>query len=389
MSSKHEPIVNIPRENGLNRLYVPLPPDFAERHSLALDDPDRAACKAIMERAREAFHPYKLEYEYCDWYTLYKVGRRCASSYSDATKRVFIAGDACHTHTPKGGQGMNTSIQDAHNLGWKLSGVLSGQLRPEVLATYESERRPIGKKLVDIDEQLSKGLSDAADDREALMKVYGELRRFSDGRAVVYGSSMAVAEQSLQSSLCRCEGTGWGLKVGTRMPNHNVRAQATSWLAQTVDLAQSDGRWRLMVYGGDITLESQLARVNALGASIERQGGLANRYKALSSGKSWLEVVLIHASSLNETSLNMFHEAYRPSDEKHGGMSRLQIWADAPAPLQKSKDALGEAHRALGIDSHVGAMALVRPDTFVGWKGGLDEVGALEGYCAGMFAVQL
>jgi 2-polyprenyl-6-methoxyphenol hydroxylase-like FAD-dependent oxidoreductase len=62
--------------------------------------------------------------------------------------RVFLAGDAAHCHSPAGGMGMNTGIQDAANLGWKLAGVLSGQLAEDVLDTYHSERHPVGKTVL-------------------------------------------------------------------------------------------------------------------------------------------------------------------------------------------------------------------------------------------------
>ena len=126
----------------------------------------------------------------------------------------------------------------------------------------------MGKKLVGLDETISAGFSYAAEDLEARMEVFEELRKLSDGRAVIYGPSMAVAQRSLQSSLCRCSGTAWGLKIGTRTPNHYVCAQATSWVSQTIELMRSDGRWRLVVYGGDVSDNAQLDRVNALGASV-------------------------------------------------------------------------------------------------------------------------
>ena len=55
---------------------------------------------------------------------------------------MFLAGDAAHIHSPAGGQGMNTGIQDAHNLGWKLAAVANGA-SPALLDSYEAERRPV------------------------------------------------------------------------------------------------------------------------------------------------------------------------------------------------------------------------------------------------------
>ena len=73
--------------------------------------------------------------------------------------RVFIAGDACHTHSAKAGQGMNVSMADTWNLGWKLAGVLRGTASPELLHTYSDERQKIAQQLIDFDREFSKMFS--------------------------------------------------------------------------------------------------------------------------------------------------------------------------------------------------------------------------------------
>ncbi|TLD34319.1 hypothetical protein PspLS_00888 [Pyricularia sp. CBS 133598] len=80
------------------------------------------------------------------WMTNFRIHCRCASRYRDG--RLFIAGDAAHIHSPVGGQGMNAALQDAINLGWKLSAVLRGAAHESLLDTYEEERRPIGLDLL-------------------------------------------------------------------------------------------------------------------------------------------------------------------------------------------------------------------------------------------------
>jgi hypothetical protein len=70
---------------------------------------------------------------------------------------VFIAGDAAHVHPPTGAQGLNTSIQDVYNLGWKLAGVLRGEASDKLLATYEAERRPVATEMLDIAGGLTRG----------------------------------------------------------------------------------------------------------------------------------------------------------------------------------------------------------------------------------------
>jgi 2-polyprenyl-6-methoxyphenol hydroxylase-like FAD-dependent oxidoreductase len=86
----------------------------------------------------------------------YRVQQRIADRLS--ASNVFLAGDAAHTHSPAGGQGMNTGIQDAGNLAWKLHAVLSGRAAPSLLETYSAERRPVAERLVAFTGQLM-GLS--------------------------------------------------------------------------------------------------------------------------------------------------------------------------------------------------------------------------------------
>jgi 2-polyprenyl-6-methoxyphenol hydroxylase-like FAD-dependent oxidoreductase len=79
------------------------------------------------------------------WSSLWRANIRLAGHYRRG--RVLLAGDAAHVHTPAGGQGMNTAIQDAHNLGWKLAAVANGA-SPALLDTYEAERRPVAAGVI-------------------------------------------------------------------------------------------------------------------------------------------------------------------------------------------------------------------------------------------------
>ncbi len=90
------------------------------------------------------------------WLSRWGANLRLASQYR--VGRVFIAGDAAHTHSPAGGQGMNTGIQDAFNLGWKLAFVLKGESKPELLDTFNQERHPIGEQVLKVSDILLRSL---------------------------------------------------------------------------------------------------------------------------------------------------------------------------------------------------------------------------------------
>ncbi|MDB5497180.1 MAG: FAD-binding monooxygenase, PheA/TfdB family [Phenylobacterium sp.] len=88
------------------------------------------------------------------WLSIFTPSLRLAEAYQRG--RVFIAGDAAHVHPPTGAQGLNTSVQDAYNLGWKLALVLQGVASDALLATYESERRPIAEAVLDISSAIAR-----------------------------------------------------------------------------------------------------------------------------------------------------------------------------------------------------------------------------------------
>src|SRR4029079_8681543 len=139
ISSAHGNILIIPREGGyLVRFYVAL-------------DQESATLEQLVETANRILHPYTLEVRDVAWWSVYRIGQRLCERFDDSpdSPRVFIAGDACHTHSAKAGQGMNVSMADAWTLGWKLAAVLEGTARPELLRTYSDERQAVAQGLID------------------------------------------------------------------------------------------------------------------------------------------------------------------------------------------------------------------------------------------------
>jgi 2-polyprenyl-6-methoxyphenol hydroxylase-like FAD-dependent oxidoreductase len=87
-----------------------------------------------------------LSFTACHWFSTYRIHHRCTERFRD--RRCFLLGDAAHIHSPMGGQGMNTGLQDAYNLAWKLGLVVSNRADDTLLDTYEAERRPFAQKLL-------------------------------------------------------------------------------------------------------------------------------------------------------------------------------------------------------------------------------------------------
>jgi len=87
-----------------------------------------------------------LAFKACSWFSTYRIAHRAAEKFRD--KRCFLLGDAAHIHSPMGGQGMNTGLQDAYNLAWKLALVVKGQANESLLDSYDAERLPVAQRLL-------------------------------------------------------------------------------------------------------------------------------------------------------------------------------------------------------------------------------------------------
>lgn len=88
----------------------------------------------------------ELTFHSCSWFSTYRIHHRRATRFRD--RRCFLLGDAAHIHSPVGAQGMNTGLQDAYNLAWKLALVVSGGARAALLDSYEDERIPVAERLL-------------------------------------------------------------------------------------------------------------------------------------------------------------------------------------------------------------------------------------------------
>ena len=258
-SKDHGAVMTIPREGGyLCRFYVEL--DLLDKDKRASDV--KMTEKDLIAKAQKIFHPYTLDVKEVAWWSIYEVGQRIAERFDnrpvgsseDIIPRGFVAGDACHTHSPKGGWGLNTSLPDTFNLGWKLASVLQRKSDPKLLHTYETERRKVAQQLIDADRELSKLVAtrpDAGDDSKQAKvdtaKIEAFMKRqsgFVSGTAIEYFPSYICTGQQHQELAS-------GFKIGQRF--HSVEAQRTAdgRIEHLGHLVKADGRWRLFIFGGE------------------------------------------------------------------------------------------------------------------------------------------
>ena len=125
------------------RLVGIVPEELRGRDDLTLDE----VMPSILQEAGSG-----LTLRSCSWFSTYRIHHRRAQRFR--AERCFLLGDAAHIHSPVGAQGMNTGLQDAYNLGWKLALVVSGQADARLLDSYEDERIPVAEALLNTTDRL-------------------------------------------------------------------------------------------------------------------------------------------------------------------------------------------------------------------------------------------
>jgi 2-polyprenyl-6-methoxyphenol hydroxylase-like FAD-dependent oxidoreductase len=145
-----------------------------------------------------------LSFRGCSWFSTYRIHHRRAERFRDG--RCFLLGDAAHIHSPVGAQGMNTGLQDAYNLAWKLALVVSGKAGAELLDSYESERIPVARRLLSTtDRAFSLVLSDNPLARflrtRLLPKLLAIAMRFTRMRRLAFRTISQIGIQYRQSPL--------------------------------------------------------------------------------------------------------------------------------------------------------------------------------------------
>ena len=242
-------ILLIPREGGqLFRMYVDLgelpPADNGAVRSTTIEQ--------IIQKANDILAPYTLNVKNVAWHSVYEVAHRLTDRFDDVphhqigtrSPRIFIAGDACHTHSAKAGQGMNVSMQDGFNLAWKLAHVLDGRSPESLLGTYSAERQVIARDLIDFDKKWSSLMATRPEDLQdpsQLEDFYTRTAEFPAGFMTQYAPSMLTGEAT-HAALAS------GFPIGKRFKSAPVVRVADANPMQLGHHHRADGRWRIYAF---------------------------------------------------------------------------------------------------------------------------------------------
>ncbi|PYI31891.1 hypothetical protein BP00DRAFT_474061 [Aspergillus indologenus CBS 114.80] len=381
--SRHGTVFVIPRERNasgeyLTRLYVRMPCDlcgFEYAIECGLSLRDRTNSNAILEQACRVFGPFHLGLRGAvEWWSCYQISQRILNQYivsdADDIGRIFLAGDACHTHSPMAR--MNVSMMDAYNLGWKLAysimGLTSVSLdslqQDEVLKTYHCERFPVAQQLIEFDRQYAAKFAAAKEmslcqDRSTsgVNDILGCRRRinaFSSGCSIEYSESILTrkAGQAVSfSGSCLL-----ALTPGTRLPNVRLKRYADGDYCDLHDEMFSNGRFRVLCLASSDFLSSDGVSARAL---------------------HWIgEALLPHFPGDVIEQFVIYPSEQCPRD-----------WSCLPSSVKCHSEmrlydgsAVHNAYELFGVDIHHGALVILRPDGHIGMVASLEGHAVLDDY---------
>jgi phenol 2-monooxygenase (NADPH) len=358
----------IPREGGyLVRLYIEL--DKLNENERITER--NITIERLIAAAQRILRPYKLEVNEVAWWSFYDIGQRLCEKFDDVPEAeaatrlpcVFIAGDACHTHSPKAGQGMNVSMQDGFNLGWKLASVLLGRCSPLLLHTYSAERQTIAKELIDFDRKFAQMFSappKTADDPDAegvdpaeFQRYFVQQARFTAGTATRYKPSLITGEPVSQH-------LAQGLVIGMRFHSAPVIRLADAKPVHLGHAVKADGRWRLFAFAGSDDRGVSSSRVRALCTFLadSPQSPVRKYTPAGEDIDSVIDVRAIFQQGHRELAIETMPAFLLPRKGRHG----LRDYEKMFCPDLKGGNDIFEMR---GIDRQNGCIVVVRPDQYI------------------------
>ena len=381
-SAKEGNVLILPREGGyVFRMYVELdklrPDEKAAHRKLTQDDMIAAANRIIS--------PYSLDVKEVVWWSIYDIGHSITDRFDDVLEgeernpRVFTAGDACHTHSPKAGQGMNVSMQDTFNLGWKLVHVLQGRADAALLRSYSKERLTEAKRLVETDHAWSRIMSAPTTQAERdgteeprIIRQFKENLEFTGGTAVKYDTSYLFAA-SMYQDLAK------GEEIGRRFHSAPVVRLSDAKQMQLGHVAEADARWRIYAFARRVDSSNAGSAIHKLSNWLETNTN-SPIVKHTRKGED-IDAVIDLRAVFQQTFEQLAYEHMPSLLKPKTGKLGLQDYEKVFCVDHKG---LGDIFDMRGINRDKGCMIVVRPDQYVANVLPLDGFDELSAYFSGV-----
>ncbi len=351
----------IPREGGyLVRLYI----ELGELSSGERASEKNITAEMLVKKVKEILAPYSFECLQIPWFSGYEVGQRLCNHFDNAKSNslvggfpnIFITGDACHTHSPKAGQGMNVSMADSFNLGWKLAAVLKGQSSEKILTTYTKERQTIAKELIDFDRDMAKLFSSKNlkhKEKNQFQTYFQKFGRYTAGVETCYDKSTLVLSGEHQSLAV-------GMKIGMRFHSAPVVRLADAKRIQIGHICEADGRWRLFAFAEKNDFGQDRGAISNLVEFLYGDSkSPIQKYTAKGDDcDATVDFRVVFQQRHNEMDISKLPSHLLPKKGRFGLVDYEKIFC--------SDHKIGpNIFDARGIDRHSGALIIVRPDQYV------------------------
>ncbi|RMH45694.1 MAG: 3-hydroxybenzoate 4-monooxygenase [Alphaproteobacteria bacterium] len=377
-------ILILPREGGyLFRMYVELdklnPDERVTSRKFAPGD--------MIAAANRIMRPYSIDVKQIVWWSVYEIAHRMTDRFDNLppgdtgarNPRVFLAGDACHTHSPKAGQGMNVSMQDSFNLGWKLVHVLLGRADPALLRTYSAERMAEARRLIDTDQEWARIMSAPPEDSELrsgqeprFMRQFKENLEFTSGLAVKYA-------QSRLTGAPRHQALATGFEIGRRFHSAPVVRVADAMRMQLGHVAEADARWRIYAFAGRGDTAAPGSAIRRLADWLEHDPAspLVRFRRAGEDIDALIDLRAIFQKTFDQLDLERMPSLLKPAKGRFGLRDHEKIFC-------LDHKGAGDIYAMRGIDRDRGCMVIVRPDQYVAHVLPLDGFAELAEFFAGI-----
>jgi len=358
-------VLVIPREGGyLVRLYIELGRLDPDQHLTTKD----ITTDQLIATANRIIHPYTVDVKDIAWWSVYEIGQRLCDKFDDVPEdavksrlpRVFIAGDACHTHSAKAGQGMNVSMQDTFNLGWKLAAVLQGRSKPALLHTYAAERKAIAQQLIDFDREFSRMFSAGSKepgstegvDPAKFQSYFAAQGRFTAGTATQYAPSLICGEPTFQH-------LATGLIVGMRFHSAPVVRLVDAKPMQLGHAALADGAWRIYAFADWRGPQDPTSRIGALCNFLASDESPIKRFTPAGDDiDSVIDVRAIFQQGHRDLAVDAMPPVLLPRKGRFGLIDYEKMFCP---DLKAGTDIF----TMRGINRDEGCMVVVRPDQYI------------------------
>jgi phenol 2-monooxygenase len=265
---------------------------------------------------------------------------------------------------------MNASMNDTHNLIWKLTHVIRGWANISLLKTYELERRKYAQDLISFDKEFSalfSGKPQSAEYEEGVshavfLKAFQSYGNFTSGVGIQYAGSPIVNPE--HQSIAR------NLIVGQRMLPQMLLRAADARPYELHDMMPADSRFKVLVFAGDTSQRAQREKVARLAAVMGGPGGFLRRYAPRGEVATIFDVIAISSAKKANVRYNELPALFRPH------WSRVLI-----DDTDVTETIGGKAYANFGIEPS-GAVVVVRPDGYVGMMAPFDKMQDIDTYFA-------